>query len=182
MVPECVPLARHAVQEAGYGDVVTVLEGYSTDIELPQKVDVVVHEILGNIASEEGVALSIADAAARLVREPGSTGWSIPHRAQTLVAPTAFPPVFENHVEVPAPRREYRLEQFPEELLLAEPQVCKPYPHPKKKHPSTTAGHTKESLLACWAKFSPVFPQEASMVSALWSMGPCAAACLGRCR
>uniref|UniRef100_A0A7S1ITE0 Protein arginine N-methyltransferase n=1 Tax=Eutreptiella gymnastica TaxID=73025 RepID=A0A7S1ITE0_9EUGL len=124
--------AREAVKHAGYDHVVTVLHGFSTKLELPEKVDVVVHEILGNITSEEAVSLSIADARARLVRDPTVPSWSIPYRAQTWIAPITFVPIFEEGVEVPQPRRDYRLEQFPPELMLAPPQVwedvafCKP--------------------------------------------------------
>eukprot|EP00668_Euglena_longa_P019027 GGOE01023717.1.p1 GENE.GGOE01023717.1~~GGOE01023717.1.p1 ORF type:complete len:261 (-),score=47.14 GGOE01023717.1:130-912(-) len=93
------------------------------ELVLPERVDVVVHEILGNIASEEGAALSLSDAQHRFVKQPPPPNFSIPHRARTWIAPTAFPVVYEDDVQLPAQRRTYRLDEFPEDLLLAAAQV-----------------------------------------------------------
>ena len=46
--------------------VVEVVEGFSTSISLPEKVDVLVAEIAGSVASEEGCYATIRDAQARL--------------------------------------------------------------------------------------------------------------------
>ena len=39
--------------------VIEVIEGYSTDVTLPEKVDLLVAEIVGDIASEEGLVAGI---------------------------------------------------------------------------------------------------------------------------
>jgi protein arginine N-methyltransferase 1 len=44
--------ARDAVSAAGFSEVVEVVEGISTQVTLPEKVDVLVSETVGSIASE----------------------------------------------------------------------------------------------------------------------------------
>ena len=47
-----------------------MVEGYSTKVELPEKVDVCVAEVIGSVATEEGVYRTIRDAQQRFVKEP----------------------------------------------------------------------------------------------------------------
>ena len=75
---------------AGFSDVVEVIEGISTQVTLPEKVDVLVSETIGSIASEEGLYRTMADAHARHVARPTEPGSWIPHRCQTLGAPCAY--------------------------------------------------------------------------------------------
>eukprot|EP01065_Artemidia_motanka_P012842 TRINITY_DN17092_c0_g1_i1.p1 TRINITY_DN17092_c0_g1~~TRINITY_DN17092_c0_g1_i1.p1 ORF type:complete len:1065 (+),score=273.60 TRINITY_DN17092_c0_g1_i1:51-3197(+) len=75
--------ARRKVAEAGYADRVEVIAGISCDVELPQRCDVVIHELIGVLASEEGVVEAIADARQRLLK-PVYT--SVPPRVRTVVA------------------------------------------------------------------------------------------------
>jgi len=79
--------AQKAIDEAGYSDKITLIRGYSTLLDLPQAVDVVVQEVIGNIATEEGMILAIRDAQTRF-RDPrsGSPLLFIPERVRTLVA------------------------------------------------------------------------------------------------
>eukprot|EP00747_Dinoflagellata_sp_TGD_P030827 gnl/TRDRNA2_/TRDRNA2_134893_c0_seq2.p1 gnl/TRDRNA2_/TRDRNA2_134893_c0~~gnl/TRDRNA2_/TRDRNA2_134893_c0_seq2.p1 ORF type:complete len:354 (-),score=51.34 gnl/TRDRNA2_/TRDRNA2_134893_c0_seq2:3-1064(-) len=69
---------------------VRVIEGFSTDITLPEKVDLVVAEIVGSIASEEGVYATIRDAQARFVKRPSDPNSYIPCSIQTLGAPASY--------------------------------------------------------------------------------------------
>ena len=96
--------ARAAVKKAGFDDIITILEGFSTDITLPDsaKADFCVAEIIGSIASEEGVYASILDAHERLVKEPTKAANWIPSRVQTFAAPASYtlhnlfqPPAFD---------------------------------------------------------------------------------------
>jgi predicted RNA methylase len=101
--PACIS-ARAAVKKAGCENVVTIIEGYSTDVTLPGnvKVDFAIAEIVGSIASEEGVLATISDARERLVDRPDDpTSW-IPRGVQTLAAPASYslhnlfvPPAFD---------------------------------------------------------------------------------------
>lgn len=88
--PDACQRARQAVEEAGYADVIEVIEGFSTSLELPTKVDVVVSEIVGSIASDEGLYATIKDAHARFVHEPTSPDSWIPHRVETWGAPCSY--------------------------------------------------------------------------------------------
>jgi protein arginine N-methyltransferase 1 len=83
VIPEWAEAARRSVKEEGWEDVITVLTGASTDLVLPEQVDVCISEIIGSIGGSEGAAASILDAKARFM---GNAGISIPHRCTTLVA------------------------------------------------------------------------------------------------
>ncbi|GAA0708597.1 hypothetical protein GCM10010199_03580 [Dactylosporangium roseum] len=81
--PEAAGQARRAITEAGVADRVTVVQGASTDIDLPRPAQVCISEIVGNIASAEGVIVALADARRRLCAT--DCVW-IPYRIQTWVA------------------------------------------------------------------------------------------------
>ena len=87
---EAAKVAQETIDKKGYGDVITVLEGFSTDIELPEKVDLVVAEIIGSVVSEEGVVATIADAHQRFVKNPTSPKSWIPTRVQTYASPASY--------------------------------------------------------------------------------------------
>lgn len=97
-------LAREAVAKAGYDNIITILEGYSTDISLPDnvKADFAIAEIVGSVASEEGIVATINDARLRLVKSPDDPMSWIPRGIQTLGAPASYslhnlflPPAFD---------------------------------------------------------------------------------------
>ncbi|WP_020500109.1 50S ribosomal protein L11 methyltransferase [Sciscionella marina] len=83
VMPESAELARAAVARAGFTDRVTILEGLSTQLSLPEPVDLCVSEIIGTISSSEGVAEVLHDARKRFLK-PG--GRFIPHRSTSTVA------------------------------------------------------------------------------------------------
>ena len=61
---------------------------------LPQRVDLLLHEIIGEVAGAEGVVAAIADAATRHLAPTAGDGQrplSIPARARSLLAPAEFP-------------------------------------------------------------------------------------------
>ena len=87
---EAARVARETVAKKGYNDIIEVFEGFSTDIELPEKVDLVVAEIIGSIVSEEGVVATIADAHKRFAKDPTSPKSWIPSRVQTYAAPASY--------------------------------------------------------------------------------------------
>jgi len=99
---EAAELARKTVKQAGYEKVITILEGLSTDITLPEKADFAVAEIVGSVSSEEGAFATISDAHKRLVKEPTDPKSWIPSRIQTYAAPASYslhnlfhPPAFD---------------------------------------------------------------------------------------
>ncbi|MBU3866319.1 50S ribosomal protein L11 methyltransferase [Streptomyces sp. 4503] len=109
VLPESARIARKNIERAGFADRITVVEGLSTEIELPEPVDMCVSEIIGTLAGSEGAGPVLRDARERLVK-PG--GVFIPHRSATtavaldlasatLGEPPAFPaPVFHYVEEV----------------------------------------------------------------------------------
>jgi len=64
--------------------------GLSTDIELGQCGDALIHELIGTVASSEGMAHSIADAQERLL-DAGAR--IIPERVATILVPVSRPPI-----------------------------------------------------------------------------------------
>ena len=108
--------AKEAVAAQGLADRIGVLFGYSANVslqELPRAdgvasdaagegawgVELVIHELLGEIAGMEGAAFAIHDAHRRHLLPPAPLPdgaaprrVSIPHSATSFIAPTAFPP------------------------------------------------------------------------------------------
>ena len=82
---EAAKRARDALRSARVSNV-EVIEGFSTAISLPEKVDVLVAEIAGSVASEEGAYATIRDAQARFLKRPYDPASYIPARIETLAA------------------------------------------------------------------------------------------------
>lgn len=97
VIPKSAQIARQVIEEAGYSDRVTVVEGLSTEISLPERVDLCVSEIIGTLGGSEGAGSVLRDARERLVKPDGLF---IPHVSVTTVvgldlgAVTAEPPAF----------------------------------------------------------------------------------------
>ena len=85
------PIAEVALQfifENGFGDRVEMIRGLSTAVELPEPVDLVVSETIGNMGFDEGIVEWINDAHVRFLRPGGSI---IPRKVETLVAAVEVP-------------------------------------------------------------------------------------------
>jgi len=90
VVPCVAAEARAAVACAAFAGRLEVLTGHSASISLP-KVDLVVHEIVGGLALEEGMASVLLDLQGRPdVVDASQHGWSIPRYVETRVAPLAL--------------------------------------------------------------------------------------------
>lgn len=94
--------ARATVKELGFEDIITVIEGFSTEITLPSKADFAVAEIVGSVATEEGAYATILDAHERHIKKPLEASSWIPSRIQTYAAPAGYtlhnmfkPPAFD---------------------------------------------------------------------------------------
>ena len=61
--------AKTYIQKEGIEDVITVIPGFSYNIELPERADVLVHETIGNMGSDEGMVRAINDAKQRLLKD-----------------------------------------------------------------------------------------------------------------
>lgn len=129
--------AVQTVADQGLSDRVTILHGFSTDVTLPERVDLLLHEIIGEVGGAEGVAAAVLDASARHLMPPSSSSsssdssqptLSVPARARTLLGPAEFPGP-EYFASLPYPMlaapgaRALKLPSLPRSVLLAEPQT-----------------------------------------------------------
>jgi len=126
--PEAAARAREFVAKAD--DVpegtVEVIEGFTTALNLPEKVDLVCAEIVGAMASEENMIGTIRDAQARHVKDPNNPASWIPVGVQTFGAPVSYA-----YHPMLAPPRYDRLKGRPLRVncrdrtleLLSDPQV-----------------------------------------------------------
>ena len=113
--------AAAAVAAEGLTDRITVLHGFSTDVslELPTKATLLVHELIGEIAGEEGVVAAIMDAAQRLVASSATPPLSVPARARSLLAPCELA---DASLAAPGSGRALKLPGLPAGARLAPPQ------------------------------------------------------------
>ena len=110
--------ARQAVSAAGLSDKITVLHGFSTDatLELPAKATLLVHELIGEIAGEEGVVAAILDATRRHLAPSAQPPLSVPSRVRSLLAPCELP-----DGAPPGSGRALKLPALPTSARLAPP-------------------------------------------------------------
>lgn len=66
-----VELARQICEQNGFSEKVVFINDWSTDIDLPEAVDVIVTETIGNAAFDEGIVGTVADARDRFLRGGG---------------------------------------------------------------------------------------------------------------
>jgi protein arginine N-methyltransferase 1 len=88
---EATPLAQHArdvVRANGFADRVTIVEGWSTRVSLPERADVAVAEILGSDALEERVLPVLLDARKRLLAQDARL---IPSVIRIFAQPVSIP-------------------------------------------------------------------------------------------
>jgi protein arginine N-methyltransferase 1 len=77
-------LAEQVIASNHLSERITLIKGISTDVRLPEPVDVIVSEIIGNAAFDEGILQYLADARERFLA-PG--GRIIPRTVALMVAP-----------------------------------------------------------------------------------------------
>jgi hypothetical protein len=133
--PAAAQSARYIIKRKGFEDVITVLEGFSSKIELPQKADFCIAEIVGSIASEEGAYASVRDAHQRFLKNPTLASSWIPNRMQTYAAPVSYslhnlfgPPEFDwtklNGEPVRFNCRDKGLELLADPVLVEDISFC----------------------------------------------------------
>jgi protein arginine N-methyltransferase 1 len=81
-------VARRVFEANGVDDRVTLVPGWSRQIELPEKVDLLVAEVIGNEPFEEEILETTLDARRRLLR-PGAR--LVPHALTLLARPVRLP-------------------------------------------------------------------------------------------
>lgn len=130
--PAVAALAREAVAAAGMEETVKIIEGESTQVQLPERVDFVVSELIGSIAKQEGVQRIIEDASQRFLKaRPSGAKEScpqmIPLRCQTYIAPVSY--AYHKLMRVkPENLQPVRLDSESRELtFLSEPQLLEQF-------------------------------------------------------
>lgn len=78
--------ATERVVAAGHGERFHPIHGVSFDVSLPERVDVVVSEVMGNLADNEGLVAILADARRRLLADGGLI---VPSRVESYLVPVA---------------------------------------------------------------------------------------------
>ena len=78
-------VARQLARDNGFGEEIAFIQGRSTQVELPEPVDLVVAEIIGGFGLEEKILESLSDARSRFLK-PG--GRLLPDRLDLYLAPT----------------------------------------------------------------------------------------------
>jgi len=86
-------VARRVFEANGVADKITLIEGYSTQIELPERADVLIAEIIGNEPLAERKMECTADAVRRFLKPDARL---IPHRLAVFVVPIELPSIFRN--------------------------------------------------------------------------------------
>ncbi|MDQ3174817.1 MAG: AMP-binding protein, partial [Acidobacteriota bacterium] len=84
---ESYKLAGALIKRLGLEDKIKLIRGFSSEVELPEKADVCVSEIIGTIGSSEGTAPILNDAR-RFLKEGGAM---IPRRCLTKIAAVRLP-------------------------------------------------------------------------------------------
>jgi enediyne biosynthesis protein CalE3 len=86
--PQLAAMADRIIQASGWTDRVTLVPGDARTVRLPERVDVVVAELMGNLGPEEDMSRLLRTVARRSLRRPGGT--VIPERLVTYLAPVEF--------------------------------------------------------------------------------------------
>jgi Ribosomal protein L11 methyltransferase (PrmA) len=82
-------LARSVVRANGLDDRIAVVEGWSTEVSLPERADVLVSEIIGEMPLDERILEVTLDARQRLIRADARL---VPARLRIIALPVAIPP------------------------------------------------------------------------------------------
>lgn len=103
MIDSAYEAARSLIGRHGLQDKIVLLKGSSLDLDLPERVDVCVSELIGTIGSSEGV-IPILNDARRFLKEGGVM---IPRRCVTRVAAVSLPGNAVQHPEMTEVPRHY---------------------------------------------------------------------------
>ncbi len=127
----------------GLGDLVTLVRGWSTEIDLPERGDVLVSEMIGNDPLGEQILSVTADAVKRLLK-PGAR--LIPAAVTILGLPVTVPPdKLEEDVFCPATLKKWRswygIDFGPlAEVSLSRPRCLYVNPYRARQWPALAAG------------------------------------------
>lgn len=152
--------AQETVQMAGLQDKIQIIEGDSMEVALPERVDLVVSELIGSIATQEGVEPIIRDAARRFLKpraEGDGRPQMIPARCQTCVAPVDYKDhewyqwkkgVQSRGQAEPGSLRPLRLPSETQDIVfLAQPQLLEDFDYSRAAESERTEARTVDFLV-----------------------------------
>ncbi|MBM3473251.1 MAG: hypothetical protein FJX75_08295 [Armatimonadetes bacterium] len=84
-----IPMTQQIIDQAGLGSVITLLQGISQEITLPEPTDVIVSELIGGLGNDEGMVPALEDARDRFLRP--ETGRMVPRAVDVYIAPVEAP-------------------------------------------------------------------------------------------
>ena len=84
-----IEIARRVSEANGFDDRIEIFNDWSTYVDLPEKVDVIVTETVGNLGFEEGILDWVADARKRFLKDGGRV---IPQEVELFMAPVRYDP------------------------------------------------------------------------------------------
>lgn len=87
--PETIYFAKLIAEQNGFGKKIRFINGLSSQVRIPEKADIILSEILGNIAFNENIIPAIIDARRRFLK-PG--GRLLPISVDLTMAPVEFKP------------------------------------------------------------------------------------------
>jgi SAM-dependent methyltransferase len=90
-----IQVARELARANGFGDRVIGIQGLSTRIDLPEKVDVIVADQIGHFGFEAGVLEFFRDAVARFLKPSGRT---VPRRISLHTGAVTYPRGYRNAI------------------------------------------------------------------------------------
>ena len=93
---DVVDLAKQVCLKNGLQDRVVFMNDLSSRVDLPERVDVLVTETLGNFGLDEGILGSIIDARERFLRENGTI---IPRSVELFIAPVELHDVYQQKID-----------------------------------------------------------------------------------
>ena len=79
-----IPLALKRIEEAGHSDKFKIFNGLSYNIKLPEQVDIIISELLGNLGDNEDMIPILKDVKKRFLKEDGIM---LPKRVEVFVVP-----------------------------------------------------------------------------------------------
>jgi amino acid adenylation domain-containing protein len=85
-------IARETIKKLGIEEKITLIHGDATMVELPEKVDVCLSEIIGTIGGAEGAA-AILNRCRRFLKKDGTM---IPQKCLTKIAAVSLPTILQN--------------------------------------------------------------------------------------
>ena len=127
--------AKATIAATNFADRITLIKGFSTDptVTLPTKATLLVHELIGDVAGEEGAVAAILDAAKRHLDPAAPMPVSVPARSRSLIAPCELPnattyPEYcaslpAGLLERPGQSTVLKLQSLPRTALFAPPQT-----------------------------------------------------------